>query len=192
MANASPPAVDCKTAVALITKLFPFKRISIDSLKQLPSYSDRNIYFEGVRETIDGNRDQDEEPFVLKLLNASLFTPEVIEDLNAVMVFLRGRGVPCTYPVATRNGSYTHFATRSDLLGVSSTTRIKSEEERNIDFQSPVRHAGNALTEVKYPVQVVNYIPGEMMDNVEKMYFTPKLSYRLGNLVGRMDLTLQV
>ena len=173
MESKRPPEVESKTVVALLTKLYPFKHVSVDSLKPLPSYDDRNIYFEGVRETTNGSSDR-KEPFIFKMSNYGIFTPEIVEGLNSMLLFLSRKGFPCCRPLASRSGQYALLATEKELLGVA-------------DENEAISSAG-----VKYPVRVLKYIPGEVMDKLEKRFFTPDLSYSVGSLVGRMDLALQV
>ena len=51
---------------------------------------------------------------------------------------------------------------------------------------------GNGRDDVTYVVRVLRYVPGELMDEVNKCYLTPELSYSVGGFVGRIDLALQV
>ncbi len=41
-------------------------------------------------------------------------------------------------------------------------------------------------------LRVVNYIPGEIFDNIDKVHVTPRLLYDIGKYAGRMDSLLQV
>ena len=167
-ADGRPPELGSGATSALITKLFPFKHVSIESMRALPSYDDRNTYFDGLLETPDGSGC--EEPFVLKISNRYINTPDIVEGLNAMMLFLSGRGFPCCCPVASRGGSHAIAASESELLGAVAETE----------------------SEVTYPVRVFRFIPGDVMDKLEKRYLTPELSYSVGDVVGRMDLALQV
>ena len=172
-----PPEVDSKTAEALIAKHFPFRRISVGSLRSLPSYYDRNIYFEGLQEKRDGSSNlQEEEGFVLKVSSRGT-TPEIIDGLNSQMLFLSGKGFPCCYPIASRGGEYTALASESELLGVA---------------EGDVRQVDVLSRDVKYPVRVMKYIAGDIMDKLDERYLSPELSYSVGKMAGGMDLLLQV
>ena len=137
--------------------------------KELPSYDDRNMYFEGMVE-----ESADLKPFVLKLSNAHLYTPELVDGLTKMMLFVESRGFTCSSPIASRTGQYSHMATEQELLGGMSAADDGEEET------------------VEYPVRVMKYIPGELMDKLDKCYLTPQLSYDVGHYVGRMDHALQV
>ena len=161
-----PPQLNSGVASALITTFFPFKHVALESLKPLPSYDDRNVYFEGVREH---NSSDQEEPFVLKVWNrGKAFSTEIIQGLSAIQLRLKSNRFPCTWPVAARSGHHIHFATLNDW------------------------GAEPPATGVKYLVQVFSYVPGQMMDNIEKKYFTPELAYRVGYFIGSIDCALQV
>ena len=90
-----------------------------------------------------------------------------------MMFFLRERQFPCCYPVATRReGTHAVALTASELLGA--------------------KHEEPTGKGVRYIVRVMNFIPGEVMDKIDKSCLTPELSYSVGCLAGRMDLELQV
>ena len=48
---------------------------------------------------------------------------------------------------------------------------------------------GDGLT---YTIKILRFIPGVVMDKLEKKYLTPELSYSVGKLIGKMDFALQV
>ena len=164
-----PPEVSPGAASALVLRLFPFKHVSLNSFKQLPSYDDRNIYFEGIHE------DKTElMPFVLKMSSTDLYTLELVDGLSKMMLFVESRGFVCSAPIASRTGQHSLMATEQELLGGKRSD------------------GGEEVETVEYPVRVMRYIPGELMDKLDKCYLTPQLSYDVGNYVGRMDQALQV
>ena len=172
-----PPQVDSETAAALIAKHFPFRRISLGSLRSLPSYYDRNFYFEGVEEKRDGSSNlKEEEGFVLKVSSRGS-TPEIIDGLNSQMLFLSGKGFPCCYPIASRGGEYSALASENELLGFA------EGDARQVDVLS---------RDVKYPVRVMKYIAGDIMDKLDERYLSSELRYSVGKMAGGMDLLLQV
>lgn len=163
MAQGRPPDLSSEVASLLITQSFPFKNVFTSSFKSLPSYYDRNIYFEGVRET----ESCEETRFVLKISHSDIAS-DIIDGLNAMMLYLNKKGFPNCCPIASRGGSYAVAVSENQLLG-------KDKESA-----------------VKYAVRILTYIAGEVMDEVEKQFMTPELSYSVGCLAGRMDLELQV
>ena len=175
-----PPEVDYKTAAALVAKRFPFKHVTLESFRNLPSYYDRNIYFEGVLENSSSQQEEggEEEGYVLKVSSLST-PPEIIEGLNSQMLFLSSKGFPCCYPIASRSGRYTPLASESELLGVA-----ELGDARQVDVQSCV--------DVKYPVRVMKFIAGEIMDQLDEKLLSPELCYSVGKMAGRMDVLLEV
>ena len=107
MPGKRPPALSPEAVSALLLQYFPFKHVARESLKPLPSYDDRNIYFRG--ECRNGAAPGD--GFVLKVLNSGIST-HVAEGMNDMMLFLSRRGIPCSRPVYT----YETRGLRSDSL----------------------------------------------------------------------------
>ena len=166
-----PPVLGKEDVVSLIIGHFPFKSVSSMSLKQLPSYDDRMFYFEG--EFDDESLDHSlRKPFVLKISNKS-FGRDLIASQNAVMLHLAARGVNCCRPIVCRRGHYLEMLNLEVLL-------------------SKPDSRGWAGNEAEYAVRVLQYIPGEPMDNIDKRYLTPRLMYCVGNHVAKMDIVLQV
>ena len=157
-----PPALNWDSAVSLLSRLFPFKDVSSTSFKQLPCYDDRLYYFEG---QLDDELVR--KPFVLKLSNGN-FGRAMVSGQNSVMLHLRAKGIQCCEPIITKRGHYLEILSEADLL------------------------QGSEGGDVTYVVRVLRYIPGELMDEVDKCYLTPELSYSVGDFVGRIDLALQV
>ena len=165
-ADGRPPEL-CRSATSeLITRLYPFESVSIDSFKPLPSYDDRNLYFTGILEKLGGRactNDEAEEEFVLKLYNRNVNSASVLEGLNDVMLWLRERGVPCCCPIAGRDGTY------------SVETELEPDK-----------------TEAKFVVKILRFISGEVMDKLEQRCLTPELGFSVGEMVGKLGLALQV
>ena len=162
-----PPELTPAAASQLVLSLFPFKSVSANSFKSLPSYDDRNLYFTGTLEKDEQHpvdSAEKERAFVLKLYNRNLEPPRVLDGLNAIMRWLSERGVPCSCPVTCRDGRYT---ARTPLSG------------------------GKGDSEV-FVVTVVSFMPGGVMDKLEKKYLTPSLAFSVGEMVGNVDKNLQV
>ena len=47
-----PPELESSIVAKLIPAVFPFKKVEESSVKQLPSYEDRNYYLTGVTEGV--------------------------------------------------------------------------------------------------------------------------------------------
>ena len=174
VADGRPPEASSETTAALITNYFPFKYVSLTSLKALPSYDDRNIYFNGVLEDdrqADSSQCGEERPFVLKLTNHITTALDYLHGVNAMMHYLREKGFSNCCPIASRKGSYVVSASESEILGVARE---------------------GAPSSTTYPVRVLTFLSGEVMDKLEKQFLTPELSYSVGDLVGRMNFALQV
>lgn len=93
-----PPELKTHSAASLVLAVFPFREVKERSVKQLPSYEDRNYYCRG---TLDGELvgkgttgDQGGpgtiNEFLLKLSNSSL-PLGLIEGINAVTNYLKSK-----------------------------------------------------------------------------------------------------
>ena len=170
MANAfvRPPELEGSIVTKLVLAVFPFKEVEESSVKQLPSYEDRNYYLTGVTEDCgrDGNRLERE--FVLKISN-SLKDIEIKMGLNAVMSHLHQQGFECPQPLSSRNGRGVEMLSKKQLFaGDPGTSEAKGP---------------------KFCVQVLMFIPGKTLESVP---FTPRLAYEAGRYVGSIDAALQV
>ena len=172
MPGKRPPPLSPETVSALVLRYFPFKQVAVESFKSLPSYDDSNVYFRGEA----GWPGTNDDGFVLKVLNRGIST-SVVEGMNAMMLFLSDRGIPCSRPVPTRRGNYILTASESDLtMHSSGSTTIQQ----------------NAQCTAAYAVRVLTFIPGVPMDKLDKAHLTPELAYSVGETIGRADLALQV
>ena len=71
-----PPELESSVVAKLILAVFPFKEVEESSVKQLPSYEDRNYYLTGVSE---GSADENTEgEFVLKISNSLMSGSSVV------------------------------------------------------------------------------------------------------------------
>ena len=158
-----PPELGRGTVASLARDLFPFREVREESVKQLPSYDDRNFYFRGSPECGDGMNE-----YVLKVSN-TCFSFEVNQGMNCVMRFLKSREFDCPYPLLSRRGVDVEHVPEMDLI------------EKDGDCEKR-----------KFSVRVVSFIPGEVMDNIDKIHITPRLLYDVGKYIGRIDTALQV
>lgn len=173
-----PPALSNEAVSVLLFRHFPFTHVSMESFKPLPSYDDRNWFFEGAleekayRSCLHGTQ----YPFVLKILNSGLTLGEA-KGMNEMMLLLSERGIPVTRPIATRSGHHTVALTLSEME--PPRTNKSSSAEKGEEDQT-------------YAVRVLTYLPGIPMDKLDKKHFTPDLAYSLGKMAGKMDSILQV
>ena len=166
VAAGRPPFLSTQQALAAIKKHFIFKEVDESSIKEFPSYRDRNYYFQGEC------TDESHSEFVFKQSNPLSTTFEVMEGVNAVMKHLHSRSLKTPYPLASKTGSDLIELSKSELLGSDDNS---AEPEC-----------------MKYPVYVLSFIPGEIFDHVSKALLTPKLLFEIGELLGKMDMELMV
>ena len=154
-----PPEIRADILSDIVVRHFPFEKVDHTSIRQLVSYEDRNYYFVG---TLEGGSTSEE--FVFKVNNVSV-SLELIEGQNAVMNHLKGSGVPCSSPLASRLSQYTTVISSNDL-GLTTNT-----------------------PESTLCIRVFSYLHGELLNSVT---ITEQLLRSLGMFVGRMDITLAV
>ena len=149
-------------------------------MKQFPSYDDRNYYFQGTlgdafvlnSKGVQQNEIVEKE-FVLKI-NSTAFIPcEVIKGLNCIMNHLKGKGVQCPYPLTSRDGRQLEIYSESQLL----------KNEGNHETSDKEREFG---------IRVLVFLPGEMLDTIDRVHITPRLMYETGKYIGNLDAALQV
>ena len=166
-----PPELESSIVAKLILAVFPFKEVEESSVKQLPSYEDRNYYLTVVTEGVTncGSGDENTEgEFVLKISN-SLMDVELKKGHNDLMTHLYQQGFECPQPLSSRNGNGVEVLSKRQLLA-----------------GDPGASEGGGP---KFCVQVLTYIPGKTMESVP---FTPRLAYEAGRYIGSMDAALQV
>ena len=166
-----PPELESSIVAKLILAVFPFKEVEESSVKQLPSYEDRNYYLTVVTEGVTncGSGDENTEgEFVLKISN-SLMDVELKKGHNDLMTYLYQQGFECPQPLSSRNGNGVEVLSKRQLLA-----------------GDPGASEGGGP---KFCVQVLIYIPGRTMESVP---FTPRLAYEAGRYIGRMDAAMQV
>ena len=168
-----PPDLTPHVVANLVCKLFPFKAVDKSSVNQLDSFHDRNFYFCG---TLDlealGDESCNSREFVLKLLNPLLTSYEVTEGLSVIMRHLNQKGFNCSWPLRGRRRNEIEMISERQLVGEAA--KIGCSEERT------------------FCACVLVFVPGKLMDKVERKYLTPELLYNIGNYAGQMNAALQV
>lgn len=153
-----PPDLSPGILSDTVLRLFPFENVDQTSVLQLVSYEDRNYYFVG---TLQGQPTTDE--FVFKISNASACL-DLIEGQNDVMNYLKERGIPCSYPLASRQRDYCIVVSSSDLQFISDSA-----------FSCCIR--------------VFPFLQGNLLNSVK---VTEQLLRCVGRFVGTLDNAFEV
>lgn len=190
-----PPELSNSGVAKLVTEYFCFESVDEHSVKQFPSYDDRNFYFRG--KPLQGalasgastsglpERDttgpQSESEFVLKLNNPLFASLEVIQGLNALLNHLHAHGCNrCIRPLPSRGGAGVLKIPRNKLL------------EYDGSEKPVVTGSSDELAESVCFARVVTFIRGECFDEVDKSYLTPRLLYDVGHCIGQANAILEV
>ena len=195
-----PPILSIQGIVKLLREAFPFKHIEVGSVKSLPSYDDRNYYFRGILEhpqlttkeavacngyTSSAGCSPKLEPYVLKINNPLCASFEVIKGLNFIMRHFQNQEFTCIqHALLSRNGNdaLVMEGNSDDLMKYNSTVTTEKLVNRS-----------SKVTEIsKYIARVVTFIPGQLFDEIEKKYITPKLMFDVGNCFGMIAEKMQV
>lgn len=179
-----PPSLKTEAVSSVIYKYFNFKNILECSIKSLPSFEDRNIYFQG--EASHGNCSE----FILKLNNPLCTPAEVIKGLNAVMNHVKSCNFQfeTCYPLPCKDGTDVLHLTAAELTGESgdvegSDHKVITKEPNSWTSEQP---------ELRYHVRVLPFISGEVFDSVDKKFLTPMLLQEVGEMIGKVDKELKV
>ncbi len=167
-ATGRPPLLSASAVAQTVTKCFHFKMVDEATFKHLPSYCDRNYYFQG-----ETTLEKGQEEFILKLVNPVCMSYEAIEGIIEVLKHLNSRGLLSPYPLSSRTGT--------DVIELSSAELLMKKASSN--------EGGEIM---KYPVYVLSFIPGEIFDHVDKKYLTPALLYQVGEMLAKIDKDLMV
>ena len=177
-----PPALRIGAIVKLVKDFYHFEAIEEQSVKQFPSYDDRNFYFRGTREnprsTPSNSANKSQGEYVLKLGNPLFYSLNVMKGINAMLNHLHSNEFSrCIRPLVSREGT--------DVMEIS--------RKKLLEYQSDLKLPNAAKeAESNFYMRVVTFIPGECLDEVEKSHLTPRLLYDVGHCVGNADAILQV
>lgn len=161
IASPEKPHVTKELVVQLSMKYYG---INATFTLELDSYGDRNFYIKGSKK--DGNKETENNEFVLKILNSvDSANANCIRAQNQCMLFLKERGISCSFPIPSNTGKYIVFVKDSN------------------DFQ-----------EKTYAVRMLNFLPGQLLKDALKMksLSTPQLLYNYGQFVAQLDKELKV
>ena len=179
IAAGRPPSLSSTAVTKLVKKFFRFQDVDEQSVKQFPSYDDRNFYFRGIPElaVADGKGSVNQlEEYVLKLSNPLFTSYEALEGTNALLNHLHANGFTrCIRPKVSREGADLLEITEEKLLECDSHLKVSEKRNKSTFF-----------------MRVVSFIPGECLDEVDKHHLTLRLLYDVGHCIGSADAILQV
>ncbi len=113
--------------------------------------------------------------FVLKVSSTGMM-PEILEGINIQMIFLSRHGFPCCHTHWPPGVVGTLNSHPAELLGTVDDPAAETQ----------------GCVEVKYPIRVLEFIPGEIMDKLDESLLSTQLTHSVGKMAGEMDLLLQV
>ena len=182
-----PPSLNSAAVAKLVKEYFYFHDVDERSVKQLPSYDDRNFYFRGSTTTstpepassISSRSIMSDREYILKLNNPLIVSYDVLRGINDLLNHLHAKNfTKCNQVLASREGG--------DLLKITKEKLLEYE-----DHLEPVE-TGDKSGECTYFLRVLTFIPGDCFDKVDKHYLTPRLLYDVGHCIGSAEAILQV
>lgn len=189
-----PPALSNAAVANLVKHYYRFETVDKQSVKQFPSYDDRNFYFRGIPEVQPheplhipthpdfsavravANQHRAEGEYVLKLNNPLFASFDVLKGINALLNHLHSNGcTKCIRPILSRE--------KNDVLDIT--------REKLLEFDSDL-DVPEGEAESKFYMRVVTFIPGECLDEIDKHHLTPRLLYDVGYCIGNANAIMQV
>lgn len=187
--NPRPSRLSDHQLCEFILKYFPFDKVDIGSIKEFPSYLDRNYFFRGDlqnggQETTATLRQQ--RQFVLKFLNSNDSSNlGAVDGIIELKKFLYREGFTCPYPIQSRlYPSSHHCIMKHSTLETYATTGTLQQQE----VKDPV-HYVPSVGEPHYCVSVLTFVEGR---DVSTVHHTPDYLYNLGKYIGNLDSKLKV
>ena len=181
-----PPSLSNAAVAKLVKDFFLFQAVDELSIKQFPSYEDRNFYFRGTLEAPTERAAAEigkpaantfEGEYVLKLGNPLFASYEVLKGTNALLNHLHANGCTrCIRPLIGREGANVFVIAREKLREHYDSTLELSEK----------------MVEPNVHLRILTFIPGECFDEVDKHHLTPRLLYDLGQCMGSANTVMQV
>ena len=203
-ASGRPPQLPLKAITAIICRYFDFEEVYADSIKEFPSYDDRNYYFRGESLNAKGCE------YVLKLSNPLNINLDEAIGLNSIMKHLSSCGFLTPYPQLSKSGSDAIQLTGAELKVISedyNKCSLETLSELKVAKSNSGSHeVGDGTGTITngsfysgkeesksnfvYVIRVFSFIPGQLFDDVEKRFLTPGLVYTTGEMLGRLDKEL--
>lgn len=188
-AGGRPPELSKLGVSTVVCRYFKFSAVNEDSVKSLPGYDDRNYYFEGT--TLAGRNGQ----FIFKVFNCVHSSFSEIEGCNKLIRTLQATGILRQVPERSRAGPDTIQLKLSNLgNNVSSNIETVIATDHNIENSS-----GKHLVTVSglddsilYVVSILSFVPGVLLDNIDKKYLVHEVIWEIGTKMALMDKELKV
>lgn len=178
-ATGRPPPLSNQTLTRVVCKYFSFKSVREDCIKSLPSYDDRNYYFQGECSTSNAHE------FVLKLSNPLYTSFEELCGIYNLMNHLHSCDLKFAIPFPLCNRKYANVVKLTYDELTDGNHQTCSTKESSLSSSS-------AMKDFKYFVSLLTFIPGETLDHVEKKILTPELLFEVGVMIGRVNKELMV
>ena len=179
-----PPALSNSSVAKLLQQMYPFDHVDENSVKQLPSYEDRNFYFLGVLSHTDARSGHDTmkpKEYVLKIFNCLNSTADVVHGISALMEHLQARCFSGAELVKSKEGGNIGIVTERDLCEYVVERTMEGVHENE-------RENGTKI----HCVRVIKYLPGELLVSIPKESVSVRLLYDVGKYLGRINAALQV
>ena len=188
-----PPSLSNKSVSQVVRKHFNFKTVDENSIKALPSYDDRNYYFRGEHLYRDGYE------FVLKLNNPLHTSFEEMEALVCLMKHLDSCNLKFSTPspVTTKEGRNVIQLSSKELVVVTDEQLCSSPtgtcvKMNNGDDSIVSNKSVGDVRSLSYHVSVLSFIPGCVLDSIDKTLLTSAMLFQVGEMIGIVDKELRV
>ena len=169
------PLVTEDNAVGLADEIFGLKvdSSSVDTVKELDSYDDRNFYIWGVK-------DGEEGAYLLKVYNGCFYSRDFVDAAHKVMFCLKAGGVICPVPQKTMSGECVKI--RNFKATPSSQHKVKKP-----------KHDAKEELFSSY-VCLFTFVPGKTMKDrkVHGHVFNDDTYYNIGQFVANIANVLKV
>ncbi|XP_788471.1 hydroxylysine kinase [Strongylocentrotus purpuratus] len=157
------PNLTFEEGVGLVCRLYTLQ--DVKCLKEFISYDNQNLLIEARRPDSEPGRRL--EKFVLKLTNSKDSEHfELYQQLNEILLLLRGRGIQCCWPIQNASGK--------DLTLERLSFKHKDREE---------------IMTAEFLTRIMTYIPGQFIGGAPLL--TAKMCYEAGQLLGDLSTALQ-
>lgn len=171
-----PPFLSPEAVCKLVSRYFRVRNVVEDSVKVFPAYDDVNYYLRG--ELLDHYCTE----FVLKVVNPVHTSLPVLKSISKLMSYISSRGFKFSTPCPQLSSAGT------DILSLT-TKELKGLPASPKDLiAGSVENPEN----MEYNVLLLSFIPGELLDNIEKKYLTPAVLKEVGEMIATIDKELKV
>lgn len=180
-----PPRLSEDKIHDFLLRYFPFAAVDLKSIKEFPSYVDRNYYFTA---NLHDTSSSSQEQFILKFLNSTDSSDlGVMDGLMQLMIFLHGEGINCPFPVPTPASHHYIMLTHSTLATYAASSSPDAVQLDKVITNPPLQYTPSSC-EPHYCVYVLRFVEGHDVS----VRHTPEFLYNLGTYIGNLDNKLKV